>query len=309
MAGTDALAGSAPGSAGAIESYTPAQYASDIYNIGQAESFSSVLMAKGSTQYGYLKQPGAAVGGFAGSVPNRFSGNITKTGGTQDDIRTLRSALNWVHTLDPGQTQQFTTALYAAGFYPDGDYGKNPNAPAAGGQIFDDHAQYAARALFDEVVKYNLANPQNPKSMQEILQDRIAKQTGQSKIDDATKSGPGTAYEVTVDDPATLRAQVVRTGQAILGRALNDNETDALVAKMTQAEKAPQMAKVEAGQQAQTGGDVVLQQARVDAEARMAEQMKSQNPDEAGAYAQLNYSTMLMNMLGGGQVSAGQAAQ
>lgn len=314
MAGTDALAGSAPGTGGAtsVETvYTPGQWATDIYNLGAAETQADVFMARGQTQYGYDREgkPVQDLGnGFQYGGFNSYQGSIVKVGGTQNDIRNLRSAMGWVQTLDPGRLSQFTTALYSAGYYPDGDYGKNPNAPAAGGQVFDEHAQYAARALFDDVVKYNLANPQNQKSMSEILQDRISKQTGQSKIDDATKKTPGQVYEVTVDDPATLRAQVVRTAQAILGRAVNDHETDALVAKMTQAEKDPQMARVQAGQQAQAGGDVVLQQARVDAEARIGEQIKQQDPNEAGAYAQLNYGTMLMNMLGGGQVSGGQAA-
>lgn len=310
MAGQDALAGqpSAAGGGSGETVYSPTQWVSDIWNLGQAEQQADIFMARGQPKYGYQQEPGYNISGFQYGGANKYTGRIAPTGGTQDDVKSLRDAVNWIQTLEPGHMQQFTTALYAAGYYPDSDYGKNPNQPVGGGKVFDEHAQYGARALFDDVVKYNVANPTNQKSMMEILQDRINNKVGQTKIESSTQATPGKAYDITVDDPATLRAQVVRTGQAILGRALNDKETDALVQKMTQAEVTPQKAMIQAGQDAETGGDVILQQARVDAQARMAESMKAQNPDEAGAYSELNYSSMLMNMLGGGQAPS-QAGQ
>jgi hypothetical protein len=308
--GLDALGSNGIGASatGNVPAYTAAQLGMDLYSLGNVAVNADVLMAQGQPQYGYQDVPQQNIGGAQYGGPNKFAGNIAQTGGTKPNIMTLNDAMNWMQTLDPGKMTGMNNALFAAGYYPTQDYGKTPNPPAGGGQVFDDHAQYAARSLFMDVIRYNTANPNNQKSMNEILQDRIDKKTGQSMIDTATSQTPGKVFQVTTDDPATLRATVVRTAQAILGRNVTDDESNALVNMMTKAEVTPQMAAINASQTAQTGPDVVLQQAQVDAQARLAEQVKAQNPDEAGAYAQLNYTNMLTNMLGGsapgGQASA-----
>ena len=139
--------------------------------------------------------------------------------------------------------------------------------------------------------------------MSEILQERIDAKQGQSLIDQNVSGQQGSVYRVTTDDPATLRATVTKTAQAILGRAVSSQEQDALVEKMLAAERAPQEAAIQAGQTADTGSDVRLATAQVDAQAQLGEQMKAQHPDQAGAYQELNYYNMLTKMLGGSEVS------
>jgi hypothetical protein len=68
---------------------------------------------------------------------------------------------------------------------------------------------------------------------------------------------------------------------------------------MLQREKAPQEAAIQAGQTADTGSDVRLATARVDAEAQLKEKLRAQNPTEAGAYDELNYFNVLKQALKG----------
>lgn len=285
----DALGSNAVGATGSslpVEPpYAPWQYVNDIFNIHPELARANVLMATGQPQTADM---GQASGAWHTQV----------TGGTQNQTKTVRDAMMWVRTLPQDQLSNFTSAMYAAGYYPSTTYTKSGKPPS--GKVFDDYDQYAALKLYQDVVSYNAANPNTPKSMQDILKDRIDKKVGQSQIDQNAAQTPGQVYKITTDDPATLRASVTKTAQAILGRAVTDDEQNALVEKMLAAEKAPQEAVIGAGETAQTGSDVRLATAQVDAQAQLEEQLKAKHPGEAGAYAELNYYNMLSNMLGGG---------
>lgn len=306
MAGTDQLSGGTgstqPNGQKKEMTYAPWEYVNDIYGLTDPSATAPVLMAKGETFYGYKPTVKPGTGGEWGtgeetSDKYRFRGDLMKTGGTANDVRTLRDAMNWAMRLDEKQLGMFTNAMYAAGFYHDSQYAKGSQPP--NGLTFDDQAQFAAMSLYKEVVKYNAANPQNPKSMPELLKERIDAAEGQKKID-STAGGQGQVYQVVTSDPATLRATVTSVAQKLLGRNVSEAEQNALVETMLQAERAPQEAAINAGQTAEGGTDIRLQQARIDAEARMNEKIKAENPNEVEAYAEMNYANVLRQMMEGG---------
>lgn len=297
----DALAGVAVGTTGNT-AYTPSQFLADIYGIStEAVASAPLLLARGDPGKTTYAQGPAGDASFSGQLQTaRGVTNPVPTtiGATQNDVRSLRDAMSWVQKLDAGQVSNLASRLYAAGLYHPSNYSKGGKPP--NGKVVDDQMQYAALQLFQAVVAQNTTHPGSEKSMSEILDERIKAGAGQSLIDQAASQQKGSVYRVTTDDPATLRATVTKTAQAILGRAVTDDEQNALVERMLKAERSPQEAAINAGQTADTGSDVRLATAQVDAQAQLEEQLRAQHPDQAGAYDQLNYYNMLTKMLGGG---------
>jgi hypothetical protein len=225
-------------------------------------------------------------------------------GATPPTVSTLNSFLGQLHNLPPDQLYNFTSRLYAAGLYPDRAYAKGAAPP--NGTVVTENDIAATVNLISTAQRYVQRNPDGSrnviKTIDEIINESIAAGTGADKAKGL--QGPGQVYQVTTSDPATLREQVTKVGQILLGRALGTDEQAALVDQMLAAERGPQESMIQAGQMADTGGDIRLATARVDAEARLREQIRNQNPDEAQAYAEMNYVNIMREMIGGGSGGA-----
>lgn len=254
--------------------------------------------------YGLSTGQGQAFGGTGKAQPERqvqTSGGMITQPALPTTTLTLNSTLSQIHNLPPEALSQYTQRLYAAGFYPDRAYAKGAAPP--NGKILTQDDISATINLLSTAQGYVQLNPDGSenviKTIDDIINESIGAGLGQQKL--ATSGAKqGSVYQVTTDDPATLREQVTKVGQALLGRALDSSETAALVDQMLNAEKSPQEQAIQAGQLADTGGDVRLATARVDTEARLREQIKNQNPNESQAYAEMNYVNIMRQMIDGG---------
>lgn len=222
--------------------------------------------------------------------------------GTPATYQTLKDALADMHTWAPEKLNAYTKALYAGGFYPNSAYAKGAAPP--NGRVVTAEDRAATINLISSAQSYLQPDGKGGfkiiKTIKEIMDESIAAGLGNEKMKSNQGQQPqGQVYNVVTSDPATLRDQVTKVGQAILGRALEPHEQAALVDQMMAAERSPQEAAIKAGQTADTGGDVRLATARVDTEARLKEKVKSQNPNEAQAYSEMNYVNVMRQMIGG----------
>lgn len=254
--------GASAGGITAIEqTYAPWQFYNDLLNLTGPAATAPVLMQRGELV-------------------------------SKDKKVSLRDAMANLHTMDEKQLGDLTQRMYAAGFYKDAVYSKGH--PPPNGKVVDDDTLYAAYNLYSTTARYA-----GNKSATDVLNEFAQQGEGQKKITNAQSKTQGQVYTVTSDDPATLRAQVTKTAQVLLGRSVSDTERDALVSLMVQQEQAPQQAAIQAGQTADTGSDVRLATARVDAKARLNEKLKADNSTETQAYSQLNYYNVLSQALKG----------
>lgn len=229
--------------------------------------------------------------------------------GAPNKYQTLNDAISQIHNFSQETLTQYTQRLYAAGLYPDKSYAKGAKPPS--GRVVTDEDVTATTNLIATAQRYiqidrdqsgNVTGQRIIKTIDEIINEFTAAGEGDRKLKAATQK-QGQVYTVTISDPADIRAQVTRIGQAILGRALSDSEQAALVDQMLAAERSPQEAAIQAGQASDNGGDVRLATARVDTEARLQEKIKAQNPNEAAAYSEMNYVNIMREMIGGGNAS------
>lgn len=231
-------------------------------------------------------------GGLMGVNMQQPFKTTTKTVNVPAQHVTLNQALSEMHNWPPEKLAQWTARLYNAGFYADKAYGKGEKPPS--GKVVTQDDIYATVNLISTAQRYG-----DTKTIDEIIQDFTTAGEGQKKLDAQQKKAQGQVYNIVTDDPATLRANVTKVAQAVLGRQVTEEEQNALVNRMIQAEKAPQQAQVTAGQKADQGGDVILETARVDAEARLKEKLEADHGAEAGAYKELNYFNALSQALRG----------
>lgn len=250
----------------------------------------------------YTRGPGGGggLGSFQSAYLNPASSYVNRSpgrAGTGPQYVKLNDALADLHTLKPEQLTQKTQQLYAAGFYPDKSYAKG--SPPPNGRVVTNEDTMAMMNLISTAQRYIKPDGTIIKTIDEILSESTAAGLGQEKLKSGAGSVQGQTYTVTTSDPATLRQQVTKVGQALLGRALNDSEQAALVDQMLAAERTPQEAAIQAGQTNDAGSDVRLATARVDAQARMEERIKSQNVNEATAYSEMNYVNVMREMIGG----------
>lgn len=260
--------------------------------------------------YGLNSGQGQAFGGTGKAQPERdvpTSGGLIHQPALPTRTMTLNDTLSQLHNLPPEALAAYTQRLYAAGMYPDRAYAKGAAPP--NGKIITNDDIAATINLLSTAQGYVQLNADGServiKTIDEIINESMAAGLGQQKL----KSGgstQGRVYQVETSDPASIREQVTKVGQAILGRALNDQETAALVDQMLSAESGPQEAYIKAGQQSDAGGDVRLATARVDTEARLKAQIQAQNPNEAQAYSEMNYVNVMRQMIDGG-ISGGGA--
>jgi len=257
--------------------------------------------------YGLNTGQGQAFGGQSKGQPER---DVQTSGGTihqpalPTTTMTLNGMLSQLHNLPPDKLLSYTQSLYAAGLYPDRAYAKG--TPPPNGKILTQDDIAATINLLSTAQGYVELNPDGServiKTIPEIINESIGAGLGQEKLKAGGKT-QGSVYSVQTSDPATIREQVTKVGQAILGRALNDDESQALVDQMLAAEKGPDEAAIQAGQIADQGGDVRLATARVDTEARLKAKIATQNPVEALAYSQMNYVNIIRQMIGSGDAS------
>lgn len=253
--------------------------------------------------FGLQTGQGQAFGGTGKAQPER---QVVTTGGTitqpaiPSRTMSLNDTLSQLHNLPPDKLLAYQQRLYSAGFYPDRAYSKGAVGP--NGKVVTQDDIVATINLLSSAQGYVQLNSDGTerviKTIDEIINDSIAAGIGQSKA--ATGgANQGRVFQVETSDPATIRQQVTKVGQAILGRALNDQESAALVEQMLAAERAPSEQYINAARSTDTGGDVRLATARVDTEARLREQVKAQNPTEATAYSEMNYVNIMRQMIGG----------
>jgi len=209
----------------------------------------------------------------------------------KNDVKSVTDAVAMLYQYPPDRLAELSQRMYAAGFYPPQSYAKGAKPPS--GKVLDDYTRAAAINLFQTTVGYN-----GTKSVGEVLDAFSQAGVGADKMAKAQQS-QGHVYNITTDDPATLRATVTKVAQSILGRSVTDDEQSALVDQMMKAEAKPAEAAIQAGEVADTGGDVRLATARVDAQAQLEEQLKAKNPLEAGAFQELNYYNVLSQALKG----------
>lgn len=268
---TEALASTQP------NQYPWWQIAQDTWGIGNYEGTGQVLLSR------------------EGTYSTASANDPTYLAKAQGQVKSLTDAVGMLYQYPEDKLADLTRRMYAAGMYPPQSYAKGAKPPT--GKVMDDFTRAAAINLFQTVVSY-----QGQKSVGQVLDEFSQAGVGQDKIAKAQQAqGAGHVYNVTTDDPATLRASVTKTAQALLGRDVSDQESDALVKLMIEREKAPQQAAITAGTMADTGSDVTLATARVDAEAQLSERLKAQNPTEASAYSELNYYNVLHQALKGAQ--------
>lgn len=253
--------------------------------------------------YGLQTGQGQAFGGTNKYQPERdvqTSSGTYKQPALPSTTMTLQTTLSMIHNLPPDKLAGYTQRLYAAGFYPDRAYSKGALPP--NGRVVTQEDIAATINLLSSAQGYVELNADGTerviKTIDEIINESISAGVGKQKSATGGQT-QGSVYQVTTSDPASIRDQVTKVGQALLGRALNDSETAALVDQMLAAERGPQEAAIQAGQTADTGGDVRLATARVDTEARLKAQIQNQNPDEATAYAEMNYVNIMRQMMGG----------
>lgn len=258
--------------------------------------------------YGLQTGQGQAFGSETKGIPGGQFDTRTPTGpGSVTMVQapsktvTVNEALSQLHNLPPDKLQQYQNRLYAAGFYPDRAYTKGAVPP--NGKIVSNEDVIATINLMSAGQRYTQVNSDGSvrtiKTIDEIINESIAAGLGQQKVDSSTSQQQGRVYGIQTSDPATLRGQVKKVGQAILGRALNEQEEAALVTQVLNMEKGPQQAAITAGRTSDTGTDVTLATAQVDSEARLREMVEAQNPTEATAYAEMNYVNVMRQMIGG----------
>lgn len=253
--------------------------------------------------FGLQTGQGQAFGGTGKAQPARdvqTSGGVIKQPAIPSRTMTLNDTLSQLHNLPPDKLLAYQQRLYAAGFYPDRAYSKGATGP--NGKIVTQDDVVATINLLSTAQGYVQLNADGServiKTIDEIINDSISAGIGQNKASSGGAS-QGRVFSVETSDPATIRQQVKRVGQAILGRALNEHEEAALVEQMLSAERAPSDQYITAARQTDTGQDVRLATARVDTEARLKEKIQAENATEAAAYSEMNYVNIMREMIGG----------
>jgi len=108
------------------------------------------------------------------------------------------------------------------------------------------------------------------------------------------------SFVAKLSDPASIRASAQALGRQMLGRNVSPEEAEQLIEQIHGWERDQQRALFDAAANAEDGemntdGDIV----DVDWEARMSEELRAQNPDEAAAKDQVNQYESFRSMLGG----------
>lgn len=226
---------------------------------------------------------GAGHSGHLAMPEDQTSGTTENNYQTTQDLFKQMMALS---TKDPTSFQQMQGLLYDSGAY-----GATPRASVHWGQWTSD----TANALKEALTNYEAVGPGSgsPISWTEYLQQAAAQgRVNQSQGGVGGAGGTGTASQVQLSDPATLKATIQQAAMSSLDRALSPDELDKFVSNF-QAQQA--------SAQTSTAGSVTMP----DASAQAQSTIEQNHPDEFRQHNVSAYSNALLNLFlpGGSQLA------
>lgn len=158
-------------------------------------------------------------GGGASPGPMPPSGADTYGGGaTPGPVQPFGQVTSWegalalFYQMAPQERAAIEDQLYAAGFYPDAYYSKNPKIRVPGQADSDSFSAW--RDAVQEAVRgstYANGHVSNAKSVQDVINERLSLQQ------QANVASQGRANPVTLTNPDTLRAHLQNAAQQVLG--------------------------------------------------------------------------------------------
>lgn len=192
---------------------------------------------------------------------------------------TLTETLNLPNTMSRQELKTLTDRMRDAGLF------EGRGEPASIGNPADQNFKQAWRELISQSVQLD-------KPMWELLGESI-------KGREDVKAEARDSFTAKLSDPASIRLTAQSLARQMLGRRISDEEAEALVGQIHKWESEAQFAAFDASTAEPGERDAEGNVLEVDWEARMAEVLRAENPDEAAAKDQVNQYETFRTMIGG----------